>query len=108
MWDHANDSLIDDVLTFDGKPELYFDWILMLENVVLVTKCNPKDLALGKAQGTLINCLKILSDDASWNNVKAKFSLVATVTYAATQLIHKYQQKGETLHECSFKFSELI
>ena len=24
QWDHANDSLIDDIPTFDGKPVLYF------------------------------------------------------------------------------------
>ena len=26
--DHANDSLIDDIPDFDGKPELYFNRIL--------------------------------------------------------------------------------
>ena len=32
--DHANDSLIDDIPTFDGKPELYFNWILKLEKYI--------------------------------------------------------------------------
>ena len=36
--EHANDSLIDDNPTFDGKPTLYFDWILKLENIPLETK----------------------------------------------------------------------
>ena len=48
--DYANDSFIDDIPTFHGKPALYFDWILRLENIAVVTKCNPKQLALGKAQ----------------------------------------------------------
>ena len=26
-WDHVNDSLIDDIPSFEGKPELYFGWI---------------------------------------------------------------------------------
>ena len=34
----VNDSLIDDIPTFDRKPEQYFDWILKLENIVVVTK----------------------------------------------------------------------
>ena len=55
--DHANDSLIDDISTFHGKPELYFHWILMLENIAAVTKCNPKELALGEAQCAVIKCL---------------------------------------------------
>ena len=25
QWDHANDSLIDNIYTFGDKPELYFD-----------------------------------------------------------------------------------
>ena len=36
--DHANDFLIDVMLAFDGKPELYFSWILKLENIAAVTK----------------------------------------------------------------------
>ena len=47
--DHANDSLIDDIPNFDGKPKLYFDWILKKENMAAVSKWDPKELALGKA-----------------------------------------------------------
>ena len=36
--DHANDSLIDDISAFHGKPELHFDRILKLENTAAVTK----------------------------------------------------------------------
>ena len=36
--DHAYDSLTDDIPSFDGKPELYFSWILKLENITTVTK----------------------------------------------------------------------
>ena len=35
--DPANGSLIDNILAFDGKPELYFDWILKLENITAIT-----------------------------------------------------------------------
>ena len=35
--DHTNDYIIDDITTFDGKPELYFDLILKLENIAAVT-----------------------------------------------------------------------
>ena len=28
--DHPNESPIDDVSSFNGKPELYFDWMLKL------------------------------------------------------------------------------
>ena len=28
--DHATDLLIDDIQSYDVKPELYFDWILKL------------------------------------------------------------------------------
>ena len=34
---HANDSLIDGILTFDGTPNKYFEWILKLENIPVVT-----------------------------------------------------------------------
>ena len=36
--DHANDSLTDNIPTFHDKPDLYFDWILKLENIAPVTK----------------------------------------------------------------------
>ena len=50
-------------------------------------KQNQKELALGRAQGAGIKCLKLLPADASWNNIKAvlrqQFSLVPMVTHAA-------------------------
>ena len=36
IGDHANDILIDDIQTFDGKKELYLDQILKLENIATV------------------------------------------------------------------------
>ena len=36
--DQANDSLINDIPAFDGKPELYFYWILKFKNIAEVTK----------------------------------------------------------------------
>ena len=47
--DHKNDSLIDNITTLDGQPELYFDWIMKLGNIASVTILNPKELALGEA-----------------------------------------------------------
>ena len=32
---HANDSLIDDIPTSNGNPELDFDWILKLKMLML-------------------------------------------------------------------------
>ena len=58
--DHVNDSLIDDIPTFHGKCELYFNWILKLKNIVTITKQHTKEFALGKAQGAVIKCLKSL------------------------------------------------
>ena len=52
--DHANGSLIDNIPTFNGRPELYIDQIQNLENIAEVTKQNSKELALGKAQGAVI------------------------------------------------------
>ena len=71
--DHANNFLVDDIPTFNGKPELYFDLILKLENIAATIKWkwNPKELALGKAQGIVIKCLKSLPAVSSWHNVKA-------------------------------------
>ena len=46
---NINESLIDDIPKSDGKPVLYFDWILKLENIAAVTMCNPMELDLGKA-----------------------------------------------------------
>ena len=43
--DHADDSLINNIPIFDGKLELYFNWILKLENIATVTKGNSKELA---------------------------------------------------------------
>ena len=84
--DHTNDSLIDDDPTFDGKLELYFDWILKIENKPEVTKYNQSELALGKATGAVIKCLKSLPSDVSWNNEKAilrrQYSLASIVTHA--------------------------
>ena len=112
QWDFENDFYTDDIPTFDGKPELYFDCVLKLENTAAVTKQNPKDLALGKAQGTVIKCLKSLPADSSWNNVKAilrqDFFLIPTVTPAATLLINRFQQKGQCLQEFNIEFSKLI
>ena len=31
-----------------------------------------------------------------------------TITYASTQLMHRYQQKGKSLQEFNFEFSELF
>ena len=36
--DHTNDSLIDDILTFGGELDLYFDWILKLKNILAIIK----------------------------------------------------------------------
>ena len=103
QWDHMNNFVIDDIPTFDWKLELYFDWILKLESIAPVTKWNPKELALGKAQGTVIKCLKLLPADANWNIeetiLRQELSLVPTVTHAATQLMLRYQQKGESEQE---------
>ena len=54
---HTNDSLIDDIPTFDGKPELYCDWILKIQNIAAVSIQYPKELTSGKAQGTVIKYL---------------------------------------------------
>ena len=99
QWD---DSLTDDITTFKSKPDLYFDWILKLGNTAVVTKCNPKELALGKAQGTLMKCSKSLTSSSQagimlklfWGR---QFSFDPTITYTATWVMHKYQQKGESL-----------
>ena len=59
---------------------------MKLENIAATPKWYPKKLALGKAQGTVIKCLKSLPADASWNDVKAvlrqQFSLVPMVVHA--------------------------
>ena len=98
---NANDSLIDDIPTFYGKAELNFDWIYKLENTAVVTKQNPKVLALGKFQEAELNCLKSFHPDTIWNNVKTilhqKFSLVSTVIHVGTCLVSRYQQKEEAL-----------
>ena len=85
----------------------------MLNNINAVTKCNPKELALGKAQGAAIKCLKSLPTDTSWNNVQAtfrqQFSFIPTITHATTHLMHRYQKKGEGLQDLfSFELIELI
>ena len=36
--ENANDSLMDDISTFDRIPDQYFEWILRLENLAIVTK----------------------------------------------------------------------
>ena len=94
--------------TFDGKPYLYFDWILKLENMASVTRWNPRELALGKAQGTVIKCLKSLPPDMIWNNVKTvlwhQFSLVLMVTHVATHLMHRYGCIGESLQDTRAQF----
>ena len=41
--EHGNDSMIDDIPAFDGKPELYFNWILKIENIATETKQNHKN-----------------------------------------------------------------
>ena len=71
QWDYGNGSLVDDIHTFDGKPDLYFDSILKLDNMAVVTKQNLKELTLGKAQGAIIKCLKSLPADVSWSNGNA-------------------------------------
>ena len=47
--------MIDDIWAFASRPELYFDWILKIENIAMVIQQNPKELALRKAQGPLSN-----------------------------------------------------
>ena len=53
--DHAKDSLIDYTPMFDGELELYFDWIMRLENLAAVSKQNPKEWASGKLRVWLSN-----------------------------------------------------
>ena len=57
---------------------------LKLDKITAITKGNPRELTLGKALCAIIKCLKSLSTDTSWNNVKAvqrqQFHLVLTVT----------------------------
>ena len=93
-----NNSIIKNIPTFDGEPELLFDWILKLENTAAVTKWYPIELALGKAQGALFKDLKSLPLDTNLSHVKAilrqQFFLVTTVAHAATWPVHRYQQKG--------------
>ena len=76
------------------------------------TKWCPRELALGKAQGTVIKYLTSLPADVNRNNVKAilrqQFPPIPTVTHAAMQLIHRYQQKGERLKDFNFMFGEII
>ena len=45
QWSQRDDdSLVDHMPTFDGKSELYFYWILKLENIATVTKGNSIEL----------------------------------------------------------------
>ena len=65
-----------------------------------------------KTQVVVITCLKALPPDMSWNNVKAvlwqQFSLVSVVTQVASQCVHKYQQKGESLQGFNFELVNLF
>ena len=36
--DHANNSLIDDIPTFDSKPKLFSNWTLKCEKIAAVAK----------------------------------------------------------------------
>ena len=78
----------------------------------MVTKVNPKEVALGKAQGAVTKYLITIPPDLSWKNVKAvlhhQFSLVPTVNHVAIHLMHKYQKEGESLQESNFEFSKHI
>ena len=67
QFEHANDSQIDDIPTFYGTPNKHFEWYIKWENIVNVTKCDPKELAIGKGQYAVIKCLRSLPPDASWN-----------------------------------------
>ena len=86
--DNANDSLINDIPTFDVTPNNYFYCILKLENIAAVTKRNPKQLA----QGFIIKCFISLTPETSWNKKKVKaalrqeFLLGPTVTHVAARL----------------------
>ena len=44
----------------DGTSELYFDWILKLENIATVTNLNAKGLALRRSEGVAIKHMKAL------------------------------------------------
>ena len=50
--------------------------------------------------------------DARWNKVlpvcRWQFSLVSIVAHASSWLMHRYQQKGQSLQEFNFEFSKLI
>ena len=65
--EHANDSSVNDILSFDAKLELYFSQILKLK-IAAVTKCKLRELVLGNAKAAVIKCLKSLPADTSWNN----------------------------------------
>ena len=59
--DYSDDSLIDDIPTFDGNVKLYFIWILKLENTVVETKWNPNELVIRKGQRCNNKVLEIFS-----------------------------------------------
>ena len=94
---------------FDGKTKLYFDWIQKPENIAAMTKCNPKELALGKAQGAVIKCQKPLPDDVSKHYFETTVFFGSNCNSAATSLMHRYQKKGDnsilktSFSETSFK-----
>ena len=60
---------------FWGKTWIIFRLDFQARNIVAVTKRNSQELALGIAQGKIINCLRSLPVDASWNNVKDPFEV---------------------------------
>ena len=39
---NANDSLTDEIPTFDGIPDKSLEWILKLQNIEVVTKWDQK------------------------------------------------------------------
>ena len=73
-----------------------------------MTKLNPKKLALEKAQGTVIKCLKSLQADMRWKNVNAvfrqQFPLEPAVIHGATWLMYRYHQKEKVYRSLISKF----
>ena len=104
--DHTNDSLIDDIPTFYGKLELYFNWILKFENTTAVITWNPKRDGFRKSSGCSYSACEIFISGYKLEQCEdcpeTAVLFILTVTHTATPLMHQYQQNRESLHKFNF------
>ena len=107
----ANDAILSDLHSFNGKPDEFLKWIAAIERVANVTGRPARELATAKAEGAVFKCLQGITPSTDWEGCKRilreNFSNIQTKEHANSFLMGRCQRPNESLQEYIHVFAEL-